>query len=75
MIDVAKRHRRDSRRSYSPSKTDDRDLGLLSDLREAVAMARRYHPELAHRHVVDVGLRREGDRIRATFFFSGSKSK
>ncbi|NLN19946.1 MAG: hypothetical protein GX162_11840 [Firmicutes bacterium] len=56
-------------------KTDDRDLGLLSDLREAVAMARRYHPELAHRHVVDVGLRREGDRIRATFFFSGSKSK
>ena len=56
-------------------KTDERGLGLHSELREAVAMARRYHPELAHRHVVDVGLRREGDRIRATFFFSGSKSK
>mgnify|MGYP000971265311 CR=1 FL=1 len=54
---------------------DNRDLGLLSDLREAVAMARRHHPELAHCQVVDVGLRREGDRIRATFHFSGSESR
>lgn len=48
-------------------------LGLLSDLRGLVAMARRRHPELTHYHVVDVGIKHEGDRLRATVKFANPR--
>jgi hypothetical protein len=53
--------------------TDARGLGLLSDLRGLVAMARRCHPELTHCNVVDVGIKHEGDRLRATLRFASPR--
>lgn len=60
--------------AYLPIPSSDGDgLGLLSDLRGLVAMARRRHPELVNCSVVDVGIRHEGDRVRATLKFSNPR--
>lgn len=45
-------------------------LGIVDELREAVLGARRAHPHLADRRLVDVSLKRRGDEVQVTLYFS-----
>lgn len=61
--------------AYLPLTMGDRPgLGLVSDLRQVVAVARRRYPELTSYQVVDVGLRREGDRVKVVLEFAQGNS-
>jgi hypothetical protein len=56
--------------AYLPLPSTRPRLGILADLRGVVAMARRRHPQLAQGQVVDVGIRQEGDRVKAVVKFA-----
>lgn len=51
-----------------------RGLGLLKELRDVVAMARKRYPELEGCSVVDVGLERQGDRVRVVLAFAAEET-
>lgn len=54
----------------APRKSRPGSLGIVDEIRQAVLGVKRAHPHLAQSRLLDVSMKRRGDEVHVTLFFS-----